>query len=77
MEKYYISISDMPTEKAIEQKRLYLCAECLSYEEAKQNKDALVSEWLDKVNKQKQYIKPLIEIYTAILIAEGQLELTK
>ena len=77
MSKYYISISNNPTEKAIEQNTLYICAECLSMEEAKQNRDYLISEWLDKVNKQKQYIKPLSEVFIAILESEGKLDLTR
>jgi hypothetical protein len=77
MNKCYVSISSIPTEKAIEQDILYICAECLNKEEAEQNKNFLVSEWLEKVNKQKKYIKPSSLVFIAILEAEGELELTR
>jgi hypothetical protein len=76
MNRYYVSIADIPTEEAIKQNKLYICAECLSEIEANQNRDFLVSEWLDKTNKEKQYIKPMSQVYIAILTTEGKLELT-
>lgn len=76
MNRYYVSIADVPTEEAINQNKLFICAECSSNAEAKENKDKLVSEWLDKINKEKRYIKFPCQVFTSILIAEDKLELT-